>query len=86
MALARPEHASHCTVVPPESDRDGGAFAAFDGSRRGDGMVGSRALDVAGPDGRLAGVIPRFAQADPAAGARLAPRPGPSREEPPESP
>jgi len=49
------------------SDPDGGAFTAFGGSLRDNGMVGSRAVVVVGPDGRVAQVIPQFNQVDPAA-------------------
>ena len=46
---------------------DDGTFAAFGGSMRDNGMVGSRAVIVVGPDGRVAGVIPQFRQTDPMA-------------------
>ncbi|MDE2753144.1 MAG: redoxin domain-containing protein [Gemmatimonadota bacterium] len=49
------------------SDPDGGAFTAFGGSLRDNGMVGSRAVIVVGPDGRVAQVIPQFNPVDPAA-------------------
>ena len=49
------------------SDPEGGAFAAFGGSLRDNGMVDSRAVIVIGPDGRVAGVIPQFRQTDPTA-------------------
>lgn len=47
----------------PESD----GFAAFGGNPRDNGMVGSRAVIVVGPDGRIEEVIPQFNQVDPAA-------------------
>ncbi len=46
---------------------DADTFAAFGGSMRDNGMVGSRAVIVVGPDGRVAGVIPQFRQTDPTA-------------------
>jgi peroxiredoxin Q/BCP len=49
------------------SDPDGAAYAAFGGDPRDNGMVRSRAVIVVGPDGRIAHVIPRFNQVDPAA-------------------
>jgi len=54
------------------SDPDGAAFVAFGGSLRDNGMVGSRAVVVVGPDGRIAKVIPQFNQVDPAAYDELA--------------
>jgi peroxiredoxin Q/BCP len=49
------------------SDPTSAAFAAFGGNPRDNGMVGSRAVIVVGPDGRIAHVMPRFNQVDPAA-------------------
>lgn len=49
------------------SDPDGTTYAAFGGDPRDNGMVGSRAVVVVRPDGRIAHVIPRFNQVDPAA-------------------
>ena len=54
------------------SDPESGAFAAFGGTPRDNGMVGSRAVIVVGPDGRVAKVIPTFNQVDPAAYDELA--------------
>ena len=54
------------------SDPDAGAFAAFGGTPRDNGMVGSRAVIVVGPDGRVAKVIPQFRQTDPTAYEELA--------------
>ena len=54
------------------SDPESGAFAAFGGTPRDNGMVGSRAVIVVGPDGRVAKVIPTFYQLDPAAYDELA--------------
>ena len=54
------------------SDPDGGTFAAFGGAPRDGGMVGSRAVIVVGPDGRVAKVIPQFNQVDPEAYSELA--------------
>lgn len=49
------------------SDPTGAAYAAFGGDPRDNGMVGSRAVVVVGPDGRIVHVMPRFNQVDPAA-------------------
>ncbi len=53
------------------SDSEGAAYAAFGGDPRDDGMVGSRAVIVVDPDGRIAEVIPQFNQVDPAAYEQL---------------
>ena len=53
------------------SDSDGSAYAAFGGDPRDGGMVGSRAVIVVDPEGRVAEVIPRFNQVDPAAYEQL---------------
>lgn len=49
------------------SDADGSAYAAFGGDPREDGTVGSRAVIVVDPEGKIAEVIPRFNQVDPTA-------------------
>jgi len=49
------------------SDPDGSAYAAFGGDPHDNGIVGSRAVVVVGPDGRIADVVPQFNQVDPAA-------------------
>ncbi|HZD03494.1 MAG TPA: redoxin domain-containing protein [Longimicrobiales bacterium] len=49
------------------SDPGSTAYAAFGGDPRDNGMVGSRAVIVVDPEGRIAEVIPRFNQVDPAA-------------------
>ena len=54
------------------SDPDGSAYAAFGGDPRDNGMVGSRAVVVVDPEGRIAEVIPRFNQVDPGAYEQLA--------------
>ena len=54
------------------SDAAGDAFSSFGGEVRDNGTVGSRAVIVVGPDGRVAKVIPRFNQVDPAAYEELA--------------
>ena len=54
------------------SDGDGATFAALGGSLRDNGMVGSRAVIVIGPDGVVAKVIPQFRQTDPTAYEELA--------------
>ena len=53
------------------SDPTGAAFEAFGGNPRDNGMVGSRAVIVVDPEGRIAEVIPRFNQVDPGAYAQL---------------
>ena len=53
------------------SDPDGSAYAAFGGDPRDNGMVGSRAVIVVDPEGRIAEVIPRFNQVDPGAYKQL---------------
>jgi len=53
------------------SDPDGSAFAAFGGDPRDNGMVGSRAVLVVDPEGRIAEVIPQFNQVDPGAYTQL---------------
>ncbi len=49
------------------SDPGSGAYAAFGGDPRDNGMVGSRAVIVIDPEGRIAEVIPTFLQMDPTA-------------------
>ena len=49
------------------SDPDGSAYAAFGGNPREGGTVGSRAVIVVDPEGKIAEVIPRFNQVDPGA-------------------
>lgn len=65
------------------SDPSGAAYAAFGGNPRDNGQVTSRAVFVVDPEGRIAEVIPRFNQVDPAAYeelkaavARVTPAPG----------
>jgi peroxiredoxin Q/BCP len=52
-------------------DPEGASYAAFGGNPRESGAVGSRAVIVVDPDGRIAEVIPRFNQVDPAAYQQL---------------
>jgi peroxiredoxin len=49
------------------SDPSGSAYAAFGGNPHDNGVVSSRAVVVVGPDGRIADVVPKFNQVDPAA-------------------
>ena len=49
------------------SDPTSKGYAAFGGDPRDNGMVGSRAVIVVDPEGRIAEVIPRFLQMDPTA-------------------
>ena len=55
-----------------DAENEGRTYAAFGGGLRDNNMVDSRAVIVVGPDGRVAGVIPRFNQVDPAAYEELA--------------
>jgi len=50
-----------------DAQNDGATYAAFGGGLRDNNSVDSRAVIVVGPDGRVAGVIPRFNQVDPTA-------------------
>ncbi len=54
------------------SDPESAGYAAFGGDPRDNGMVGSRAVIVVDPEGRIASVIPQFNQVDPAAYEELA--------------
>ena len=54
------------------SDPEHRAYSAFGGSPREDGRVDTRAVIVIDPEGRIAEVIPRFNQVDPAAYQQLA--------------
>jgi thioredoxin-dependent peroxiredoxin len=49
------------------SDPEGSVYAAFGGNPREGGVAGSRAVVVVDSEGRVAEVIPRFNQVDPAA-------------------
>ncbi len=53
------------------SDADGAGYAAFGGDPRDGGMVGSRAVIVIGPDGKIAHVMETFNQVDPGAYTEL---------------
>ena len=59
-------------VFASDVDNDGATYTAFGGGLRDNNMVNSRAVIVIGPNGRIAGVIPRFNQVDPAAYEELA--------------
>ena len=54
------------------SDPGSPIYEAFGGDPRGNGMVGSRAVIVVDPEGRIAHVMPTFNQVDPAAYEELA--------------
>jgi peroxiredoxin len=54
------------------SDPTSAGYAAFGGNPRDNGMVGSRAVIVVDPEGRIAHVMPRFNQVDPGAYEELA--------------
>jgi len=51
---------------------NGATYTSFGGGLRDNNSVDSRAVIVVGPDGRVAGVIPKFNQVDPAAYEELA--------------
>lgn len=53
------------------SDPGSAGYAAFGGNPRDSGAVGSRAVIVIDPEGRIAEVIPTFNQVDPAAYEQL---------------
>ena len=55
-----------------DAGTNGATFEAFGGTKRDNDMAGSRAVIVVGPDGRIAGVMPTFAQVDPTAYEELA--------------
>lgn len=50
-----------------DAANDGATYTRFGGGLRDNDMVDSRSVIVIGPDGRIAGVIPKFNQVDPAA-------------------
>ena len=54
-------------VFASDAENDGATYTAFGGGLRANNMVDSRSVIVIGPDGRVAGVIPQFNQADPTA-------------------
>ncbi len=55
-----------------DAENHGGTYAKFGGQVRSNGMVQDRTVIVVGPDGRVAGVIQKFNQVDPAAYKQLA--------------
>lgn len=59
-------------VFASDAANEGATYTAFGGGLRDNNMVDSRAVIVVGPDGRIAGVIPRFNQVDPVAYEELA--------------
>jgi peroxiredoxin len=54
------------------SDPESAAYSAFGGSPRDNGMVGSRAVIVVDPEGRITEVMPQFNAVDPTAYDALA--------------
>ncbi len=50
-----------------DAENGGASYTAFGGTLRDNDMVDSRAVIVVAPDGRVAKVMPRFNQVDPAA-------------------
>jgi len=59
-------------VFASDAANDGATYTAFGGGLRANNMVDSRSVFVIGPDGRIAGVIAQFNQADPMAYEQLA--------------
>jgi peroxiredoxin len=58
-------------VFASDATNNGATYTRFGGTLRPNNMVDSRAVVVVGPDGRIAGVIPQFNQADPMAYEQL---------------
>ena len=58
-------------VFASDAANDGATYTAFGGGLRANNMVDSRSVFVIGPDGRIAGAIPQFNQADPMAYEQL---------------
>jgi peroxiredoxin len=58
-------------VFASDAANNGATYTQFGGGLRPNNMVDSRAVIVVGPDGRVAGVIPQFNQADPVAYEQL---------------
>ena len=54
-------------VFASDVGNNGSTYSDFGGGLRDNNMVDSRAVIVAGPDGRIAGVIESFNQNDPTA-------------------
>ena len=54
-------------VFASDQANHGATYAKFGGTVRGNGMPQGRTVIVVGPDGRVAGVIPKFNQVDPQA-------------------
>jgi peroxiredoxin len=50
-----------------DAANNGATYTKFGGGLRANNMVESRTVIVVGPDGRIAGVIPKFNQVDPQA-------------------
>ena len=59
-------------VFASDAANDGATYTAFGGGLRANNMVDARSVFVIGPDGRIAGAIPQFNQADPMAYEELA--------------
>jgi peroxiredoxin len=59
-------------VFASDAANDGATYTEFGGGLRDNNMVESRTVIVVGPDGEIAGVIPRFNQVDPLAYEELA--------------
>jgi peroxiredoxin len=54
-------------VFASDAENDGATYTRYGGGLRANNMVDSRSVIVVGPDGRVAGVIAQFNQADPMA-------------------
>jgi peroxiredoxin len=59
-------------VFASDAANDGTTYTAFGGGLRDNNMVENRSVIVVGPDGQIAGIIPRFNQVDPLAYEELA--------------
>jgi peroxiredoxin len=59
-------------VFASDEAHAGATYAKFGGTVRANGFAQSRTVIVVGPDGRVAGVIPKFNQVDPQAYKDLA--------------
>jgi peroxiredoxin len=59
-------------VFASDAANDGATYTEFGGGLRDNNTVESRTVIVVGPDGEIAGVIPRFNQVDPLAYEELA--------------
>jgi peroxiredoxin len=59
-------------VFASDAENDGATYTRYGGGLRANNIVDSRSVFVVGPDGRIAGAILQFNQADPMAYEQLA--------------